>query len=69
MEVTATSINQASLDVVFLDILNSSIIGNYCLASKLFVSQEIIEQVNVHLLSRTLNKIHICPEHMNKLNT
>jgi hypothetical protein len=32
---------------------NSSMIGYYLLAFKLFVVQEIIEQVNVHLVSRT----------------
>ena len=34
-------------------IFNSSMIGNYFVASKLFVGQEIIEEVNVHLMCRT----------------
>ena len=38
-------------------IFNSSMIGNYCVASKLLVGQEIIEQVNVHLMCRTHEQI------------
>ena len=32
-------------------------IGNYCVDSKLFVGQEIIEQVNVYLMCRTHEQI------------
>jgi len=32
-------------------------IGNYFVASKLFVGQEIIEQDNVHLVSRTPEQV------------
>ena len=55
MEVTANILKPSFIWCSVLDILNSSIIGNYCLASKLFAGQEIIEQVNVHLVSRALN--------------